>query len=182
VFPREDDVNDGGLCYWQTVGQWEQQTGMAASMHINKDSNMANIKDLSKSKYLKTQDVPEPVIVTFVDIDIANVAKEGERKDERLVVKFKEFEKHMVFNATNMKRTAKFLGSDETDDWIGKKVVLYTDEDVEYAGEIVGGLRVRAVKKRQPDPEDEPDPRYKDEKPKQRLPGNMQEMDDEIPF
>jgi hypothetical protein len=156
-------MNDGGLCHWQTVGQWEQQTGTAVSVQLNKDKSMPNIKDLSKSKYLKTQDVPEPVIVTFEDIDIANVAKEGERKDERLVVKFREFDKSMVFNATNMKRAAKALGSEETDDWLDKKMVLYVDEEVEYAGEVVGGLRVRGVKKPQRDPEDEPDPRYKDE-------------------
>lgn len=139
---------------------------------------MPNIKDLSKSKYLKTQDVPEPVIVTIKDVDIANVAKEGERKDERLVVTLKEFEKPMVFNATNMKRAAKALGSDETDDWVGKKLVLYTDEDVEYAGEIVGGLRVRAIKRKQADPEDDPDQRYKNENKGKGIQG----MESDVPF
>lgn len=138
-----------------------------------------NIKDLSKSKYLKTQDIPEPVLVTIKDIDMVNVAKEGERKDERPVVSFKEYDKPMVFNATNLKRAAKALGSDETDDWIGKKLVLYTDEDVEYAGEIVGGLRVRAVKKKQADPDDDPDPRYKGE-PKGK--GSIMDMESDVPF
>jgi hypothetical protein len=139
---------------------------------------MPNIKDLSRSKYLKTQDVPEPVIVTFQDADIANVAKEGDRKDERLVVKFKEFDKPMVFNATNMKRTAKALGSDDTDDWIGKKMVLYTDDEVEYAGEIVGGLRVRAVKRKQVEPDEDPHPT----RAIQRGKDSFADMQDDVPF
>ena len=30
---------------------------------------------------------------------------------------------------------------------IGKQIVVYVDPDVEYRGEIVGGLRVRAARK-----------------------------------
>lgn len=107
-----------------------------------------NINQLKQSKYLKTSDIPEPVLVTIDSIGLTNVAKEGEREDKRPIVQFKELEKPMVFNATNLKRTAKALDSDETDDWVGKQIVVYTDEDVEYAGEIVGGLRVRAAKKK----------------------------------
>ena len=173
-------MNDGGLAYWQQAGQWEFYRYAAESApNTTRNKIMPNIKDLSKSKYLKTSDVPEPVIVTIKDADIANVAKEGERKDERLVIAYREFEKPMVFNATNMKRAAKALGSDDTDDWIGKKLVLYTDEEVEYAGETVGGLRVRAVKRKQAEPEDNPDPRYKD---RPKGPASIADMADDIPF
>jgi hypothetical protein len=51
----------------------------------------------------------------------------------------------MVLNVTNLKRMAKALG-DDTDDWIGNQVVLYVDPDIEYAGNIVGGLRIRALR------------------------------------
>lgn len=173
--------SDGGIAYWQTVGQWEQETGMAVPMHTNRNSDM-DIKSLSKSKYLKTQDVPEPVLVTIKDIELANVAKEGERRDERPVVTFREMEKPMVFNATNLKRAAKALGSEETDDWLGKKLVLYTDEDVEYAGEIVGGLRVRAQKKPQTEPVDDPDPRFKDEAPRGKAMTGIAGMREDPPF
>ena len=107
-----------------------------------------NINDLSNSKYLKGKDVPEPILVTIKSIELTNVAKESEAKQERPVVHFRECEKPMVFNSTNLKRAAKALGSEETDEWIGKRLVVYFDEDVEFGGEIVGGLRVRKVQGR----------------------------------
>lgn len=102
-----------------------------------------NINELSNSKYLKTKDVPEPIIVTIKYIEVVNVAMDNKPKEEKPVLTFKELDKPMVMNSTNLKRTAKALNSEETDDWEGKKVVLYTDEDVEFGGEIVGGLRIR---------------------------------------
>ena len=172
---------DSCIQYWQEVGQWQQETDMADSMYSTKDQHM-NINSLSKSKYLKTTDVPEPVLVTIKDIDVVNVARENERKDERPVVFFRELEKGMVFNQTNLKRAAKAFGSEETDDWIGKKIVVYTDEDVEFGGEIVGGLRVRAPRVQsapaKPVTKQEPDPRYREETPMQGIRG----MDSDIPF
>lgn len=47
-----------------------------------------------------------------------------------------------LLNKTNIKRIAKLYG-DDTDEWVGKKVTIYNDPDVEFMGEIVGGLRVR---------------------------------------
>ncbi len=35
---------------------------------------------------------------------------------------------------------------EDTDNWIGKQAVLYVDPDVEFGGNIVGGLRLRARK------------------------------------
>ncbi len=75
------------------------------------------------------------------------------------MIHFKEFEKGMVLNKTNLKRIAFVTGSDETDDWGGKQVVLYTDPDVEFGGDIVGGLRIR--------------------KPKSQ---KIQELEDDVPF
>jgi len=132
-----DDDNDGGLQYWA-------ETGMAASMHSDRSSNM-NINDLSQSKYLKTKDVPAPRLLTIKRIEVHNVAKDTEPKQERPIMFFEEMDKPMVVNSTNLKRCAKAMASEETDDWVGRKIVLYTDEDVEFGGEIVGGLRLRRV-------------------------------------
>jgi hypothetical protein len=38
------------------------------------------------------------------------------------------------------------MGSDNTDDWIGKQIVLFVDPSVSFAGKIVGGIRLRAPK------------------------------------
>jgi hypothetical protein len=59
---------------------------------------------------------------------------------------FDELEKAMVLNKTNINRIARALNSNETDDWVAKKIVVYNDPDVEFGGEIVGGIRCRAQK------------------------------------
>lgn len=98
-----------------------------------------------ESKYLKQSDVEEDTTVTVRSLKRVNVARDDEEPEYRWTVLFKEFEKPMVLNATNIKRMSKALG-DDTDDWIGKQVVVYVDPDIEFGGNIVGGLRVRATK------------------------------------
>ncbi len=57
---------------------------------------------------------------------------------------FNEVEKPMVLNSTNGQIIAAITGSEETDNWIGKKIVLYDDPNVSFGGKLVGGIRVRA--------------------------------------
>lgn len=102
--------------------------------------------ELHSTKYLKQEDFPEPVLATVRTVTKENVSLPTQPKKERGVMYFEEYEKGMVLNATNLKRAEKFLGSDETDDWVGKKIVIYVDEDVEFGGEIVGGLRLKAYR------------------------------------
>lgn len=54
----------------------------------------------------------------------------------------------MVMNSTNLQLAAQALGSDDTDHWIGKQVVLYNDPSVQFQGKLIGGIRIRAPKKR----------------------------------
>jgi hypothetical protein len=104
------------------------------------------IGELTPSKYLKKDDFPQPRLLTVRDVTKENVALPNQPKKERGVMYFQELEKGMVFNTTNLNRAVKALGSDDTDDWKGKKLVVYFDENVEFGGEMVGGLRVRAAK------------------------------------
>lgn len=107
---------------------------------------MAKIGEMIESKYLKQSDVDADVIVTVQKVGKANVAPKGEEPEFKWLIRFNEFEKPMVLNSTNIKRLAKACQSDDTDEWIGKQVVLYVDPDVEFAGNVVGGLRIRAHK------------------------------------
>ena len=43
----------------------------------------------------------------------------------------------------NQSRTLTKALGDDTDDWIGKQVILYVDPDIEFGGNVVGGLRVK---------------------------------------
>jgi hypothetical protein len=103
---------------------------------------MPSTKDMIQSKYLKGSDVPEPVIVTIKGVKQVNVAKEDQEPEYKWVVKFAEFDKPMVLNATNIRIAEKSLG-DNTDDWTGKEIELHFDENVTFGNELVGGLRFR---------------------------------------
>ena len=128
---------------------------------------MANINQMVASKYLKTADVPDPVIVTIVGVKQVNMAKDDEAPEMKWAIKFQEFDQPMVLNSTNLHIAAKVLGSNETDDWKGKEIILYTDPSVSFGGQVVGGLRFRGQEKA----------------PVKAAPkANFQDMDSDVPF
>lgn len=135
---------------------------------------MPRVTDMIESKYLKQADVPDPVIVTVTKIGKINIAKEGDPPEDKWAVRFKEFQKPMLLNSTNIKLLEKACGSDDTDDWVGKEVILYTDDSVSFGGQVVGGLRIR---KQQQAPQRKAPTQapYDDGRP-------LAEMDDDIPF
>lgn len=104
------------------------------------------ITEMMESKYLRQQDVDGEVMVTVQSIKKVNVARDDEDPEYRWTMKFKEHAKPMVLNVTNLKRLAKALG-DDSDSWIGEQIMLYVDPDIEFGGNVVGGLRLRGIAK-----------------------------------
>ncbi len=100
------------------------------------------LNEMLESNYLKQADFPTPRIVAIESLEKKNMAAPGEIPEYKWTVKFAGLAKPMACNSTNLKRLFKYCGSD-SDDWPGKKVMVYTDPDVEFKGEIVGGLRIR---------------------------------------
>ena len=98
-----------------------------------------------ESKYLKQADAEDDVIVTITKVGQANIAKDDEPPEMKWMVRFAEFNKPMVLNRTNISLLGNFLG-DDTDDWIGKQVILYNDESIQFAGKVTGGLRFKRLK------------------------------------
>jgi hypothetical protein len=90
--------------------------------------------------YLQKEDVPGEITVT-----IARATEESLDENERpkLILYFKEVEKGLVCNVTNINVLIDIFGDDDTDRWIHGQVILYTDPSVMFAGKRVGGLRVR---------------------------------------
>jgi hypothetical protein len=130
---------------------------------------MPRTSEMVQSKYLKTTDVPDPVIVTVTKVGKVNMAKEDAAPEWKWAIRFQEFERPMVLNSTNIKICEKVFGSDDTDDWIGKEIILYTDDNVTFGGELVGGLRFRGQEKA---------PVKAPAKPA----GKFDDMKDDIPF
>lgn len=108
---------------------------------------MPNINQMMPSKYLKKEDVPQPALVTIRSFSQDNVAQQGQPEEKKWIMHFNEFENGLVMNSTNLQLCAMALASEETDDWIGKQVVLFADPNVSFGGKLVGGLRIRARRK-----------------------------------
>jgi hypothetical protein len=105
---------------------------------------MAKVSDMLPSSYLKQSDFDENgLIVTISGIENKNIAKEDQEPEHKWIVYFKEFEKGMVLNSTNIQALARACDSEDTDDWAGHEVVVYVDPSVGYAGKVTGGLRIK---------------------------------------
>lgn len=99
--------------------------------------------------YLRKTDIERPTQVNIVDVhaeDVPGVAR------KKLVVQFREFEKPLILNSTNIKALEQLFKTSETAHWRGA-VVLYVDEQIEYAGQRVGGIRIAPA---QPQPASPP--------------------------
>src|SRR5262249_33315590 len=96
-----------------------------------------------KNRFLAKTDVGDGLVVTILDVTKENIASPGQPPEERVLLTLKGV-KPMTLNSTNARQISKIVGSQESDDWVGKKIELYNDEDVEFGGKTIGGLRVRA--------------------------------------
>lgn len=132
---------------------------------------MAKVGEMIESKYLKQSDVSDEMVVTVQKVGKANVAREGDEPEYKWLVRFEELPKPMVLNSTNIKRLARACNSDDTDEWTGKKVTLYVDPDVEFGGNVVGGLRIKSAK--QP---------VQTKTVQNKGSGPMGDMSDDVPF
>jgi hypothetical protein len=131
-----------------------------------------NLNKLITSKFLKQSDIDAPTIVTIKEITVENVAPDNQAPEQKGIMYFEEFDKGLVLGKTNLVRAqSAFGGSEEMDDWIGKKIVLYVDEDVEYKGKVTGGLRLRAAKVQKPKGKSMEDANKE-----------LRDMEDDVPF
>lgn len=98
--------------------------------------------DAFPGNWLKSEDLGDEDHVVTIEEVVTEVVGQGEQAKPKLVIKFKEFDKRLVCNVTNARQIAKIHG-DETDNWEGKKITLWVNPDVQFAGETVSAIRVR---------------------------------------
>ncbi len=101
-----------------------------------------NIEHLLGSKRFKAADVPNPITLT---INYVNEELVGD--EDKVVVGFAERDETVACSQTALRQLAQIFGSTDTDDWVGKKVVLYNDKSVAFDDKKVGGLRFRTAMK-----------------------------------
>jgi hypothetical protein len=147
-----------------------------------------HISQLKNSNFLTKEDVGRGALLTIKEVTQENVAKTGAPEELKYCLHFVEAEKPMVLNSTNGQLIAKITGSEDSDNWGGKKVVLYNDPNVSFGGKVVGGIRVRAPKEQSATPPASPmpvstEPTFRTKpgsQPVSSLPSAPQE--DDVPF
>jgi hypothetical protein len=71
-------------------------------------------------------------------------SRKSETPEEVEVLYFREFDKGLILKTTNVRRLNKLFGENlESEDLVGKKIVLYVDPSVEMGGDVVGGVRIK---------------------------------------
>lgn len=106
---------------------------------------MAKLSEAFPSKYLVAADFEDgDVTATILSADIDTVGQ-GADAAQKIIIKLKGYSKPFVCNKVNGGTISKVLGSDDTDDWIGKQIVIGASE-VEFKGDMVMSIRVRLKK------------------------------------
>jgi len=107
---------------------------------------MSLLKKHAGGKYLAADDFGDRlnkeagVILTINSLSEANVAREDQRPEVKLIVGFED-SKPLVANKTNTNMIVGLFGTVE-DKVIGCKIGLYVDPDVKNKGKTVKGLRL----------------------------------------
>ena len=82
------------------------------------------------------------IILTIDYVRQEKVTGSDGKSEELPVCHWKEQQKPMILNSTNLKMIAKVLGSPYIEDWSGKKIQIGS-ERVKAFGDVVDALRVR---------------------------------------
>lgn len=122
-----------------------------------------NINEAFPSAFLKAEDLKgRDVTVTISEIEVDYIGKD-KSEGKKVILSFRGKDKKMVCNKTNCKTITKLYG-EETDDWIGKSIIIGPRE-VEFQGDMTWAIRVSlkkpggAVTETKPEPtEPESDP------------------------
>ena len=120
-----------------------------------------NDDDASKlihSSYFKKTDFDDvddiPLVIASVEQTELTDKKTNETR-LRLQLLFEGEDKKVGLNQGNLKLLIQSYGK-KTSGWIGKPVILYWDPGVVFAGELVGGLRLRVPRTRTAKPAPQP--------------------------
>jgi len=105
----------------------------------------------SESKYLKKEDVGlDGKVLTVAGMSRADISKDNEPADHQTLLKFAEFDKPMVLKITNKQLLKLAIFGDANvnctiGQLVGKQVLVFNDPTVDFAGKIVGGIRIKAA-------------------------------------
>jgi hypothetical protein len=111
---------------------------------------MPKVSDMIISKFLRKEDIDvgDEADLTIRGVSLETLEGSG-TGEQRWAIHFAETTKMLVANVTTIRVLEAAFGGD-TDQWIGKRVILYIDPNVSFGGKVVGGLRLRPVVPKKP--------------------------------
>ncbi len=103
------------------------------------ENNIANLTaDEFAGGYLRQEDFPQPVVATITHAQAEQFP--GQRR-KKLAIVLLGYDKPLILNSTNRNTLKEQLGN-RVSEWIGKKISVYVDRTIVYAGRQTGGIRV----------------------------------------
>lgn len=105
---------------------------------------MTHWKKLTNPDYLGAYSLEDrqDIILTIGEVKLETVTGPEGKKEECLVIHWREREKPMILNSTNAKMIERLLKTPYIEDWSGSKIQIGV-ERVRAFGDIVDALRVR---------------------------------------
>jgi hypothetical protein len=110
---------------------------------LNPDSgtSMPHVSQMIQSKYVAVGDLAAPQIVTIRGVTLEKIQRDS--SERRWIMWFNELPKGLKLNTTLLRYLEQTMGGN-SDGWIGKRVRLYVDTNVQFGGRTVGGVRLQA--------------------------------------
>jgi len=109
--------------------------------------SLKSYKAYSDSEYLRKEDFPEPETLTIAEVREEEVQAPGKEPKLKVILYFEERQKGLVLNLANGAVLELITKSDLPDKWVGTRVRVYHDPNVEFGGKKVGGIRIASVRK-----------------------------------
>jgi hypothetical protein len=108
-------------------------------------------QEVFQSNWLQAADLGDgDLVVTIKEVTMETLKDQQTKQDvQKPVVHFVEDLKPMVLNVTNWKQIEKATNCEDTDEWQGKKIILFAME-VEAFGEMKMAIRVRSHAPKKP--------------------------------
>lgn len=109
---------------------------------------MPLVSELFPGRFLRQDDVDPPLALTIVEVKQKDLAQEGDYPHFEWVIMFEEIEKPLILNRVNSTIISCVLRSNNSDDWIQRKIELYRDPFVFHQGQMLGAIRMRLPRRR----------------------------------
>jgi hypothetical protein len=95
---------------------------------------------------MRADDLKAPKTLTIESAEIVSFkGEDGEPDRDSVLLKFKEVDVGVIAGKPALKQLVEILGTDETDSWIDKKVVIFVDPNVYFKSKKMACIRFRAA-------------------------------------